>query len=156
MKSKQTCLVVLELQIASSSIDIPVKGFFETCVKHALSTFRKRGELTIRLVDRDEASALNQRWRGINEATNVLSFPATDVEHAAPDLLGDLVLCIPVLEAEARAQGKSLETHAAHVVVHGVLHLLGFDHEQESQAQEMEDMERAVLAKMGYPDPYAA
>ncbi len=156
MISEQPCLVLLELQIASSSIDVPTKNFFETCVAHTLSAYRKRGELTIRLVDRDEACDLNRRWRGKNAATNVLSFPAKDVEHAAPDLLGDLALCVPVVHAEAQARGISPEAHWAHLVVHGVLHLLGFDHEEESKAQEMEDVERAVLSEMGYVDPYAA
>ena len=156
MKSKQPCLVFLELQIASSCVDIPTKEFFKTCVEHALSVYRDQAELTIRLVDREEACALNRRWRGNNVATNVLSFPVQDVDHAAPDLLGDLALCVPVVQAEAQAQGKSPQAHWAHLVVHGVLHLLGLDHEQESQAQEMEDVERAVLTEMGYPDPYVA
>ena len=156
MKSKQPCLVFLELQIASSSTDIPTEEFFKACVEHALSAYRNEAELTIRLVDREEACALNRRWGGHDVATNVLSFPVEDIDHAAPDLLGDVVLCAPLVQAEAQAQGKSPEAHWAHLVVHGVLHLLGFGHEQASQAQEMEDVERAVLAEMGYPDPYVA
>lgn len=149
-------MVFLDLQIASSSVDLPTKDFFKTCVEHALSAYRSEAELTIRLIDRKEACALNLRWRGNDVATNVLSFPVQNVDHAAPDLIGDVVLCVPVIEAEAQAQGKSPQAHWAHVVVHGVLHLLGFDHEQDSQAQEMEDVERAILAEMGYPAPYVA
>ena len=119
-----------------------------------------RGELTVRIVDEAESAELNSRYRGKKGATNVLSFPA---ETAAPpagtavDLLpfGDVVICAVVVEREARAQGKLLAAHWAHMVVHGALHLQGYDHEKPRDAAAMEARERALLAKLGFPDPYS-
>jgi probable rRNA maturation factor len=107
-------------------------------------------ELTLRFVGRKEGRALNAAWRGRDYATNVLSFPY----ETEPVLMGDLVLCWPVVKQEAADQGKSVEAHAAHLVVHGLLHLCGHDHENEAQAEEMERIEQDVMAKLGYPDPY--
>jgi probable rRNA maturation factor len=107
--------------------------------------------LTLRFVDSDEGRALNLSWRGRDYATNVLSFPY----ETEPVLMGDLVLCWPVVQKEAAEQGKSVEAHAAHMVVHGLLHLCGHDHEEDAQAEEMEAIEREVLARLGYADPYA-
>ncbi|WP_407276645.1 rRNA maturation RNase YbeY [Halothiobacillus sp. DCM-1] len=110
-----------------------------------------------RFVDAAEGQALNQQYRHKNYATNVLSFP---FDTPLPDesdqerYLGDLVLCQPVLVEEARAQGKSLTAHTAHLIVHGVLHLLGFDHETPAQAEEMEGLEIQVLAQLGFENPY--
>lgn len=112
-------------------------------------------ELTVRIVDAAEGQALNRQWRGRDYATNVLSFPAElpDGLLSLP-LIGDLVLCRPVVEAEARAQGKALGDHYAHLVVHGVLHLLGHDHEAPAEAEAMEALERLILAQLGVADPY--
>lgn len=111
------------------------------------------GAITIRFVDRAEGQSLNQSWRGKDYATNVLSFPY----ETRPVLMGDLVLCWPVVLEEAAAQGKSIEAHTAHLVVHGILHLCGFDHELgEAEAAEMEALEQEIMAGLGYPDPYAA
>jgi probable rRNA maturation factor len=106
--------------------------------------------LTIRFVDAEEGRSLNAKWRGRDYPTNVLSFPYETV----PALMGDLVLCWPVVVEEARQQRKTIEAHAAHLVVHGVLHLCGHDHENDEQAEEMEAVERDVMARLGYPDPY--
>ena len=112
------------------------------------------GALTLRLVDRAEGADLNATWRGASGPTNVLSFPL-DAPPGAPErLLGDIVLCAPVVEAEATAQGKPLAAHWAHMVVHGVLHLLGHDHVEEAAAARMERLEIALLGQLGYPDPY--
>jgi probable rRNA maturation factor len=112
----------------------------------------RRGELGIRVVGSHESRALNARWRGRAKPTNVLSFPA------APELgggqLGDLVVCAPVVAREAREQGKPLAAHWAHMIVHGTLHLLGFDHERAADARRMEGRERALLARLGVEDPY--
>jgi probable rRNA maturation factor len=112
----------------------------------------RSGELGIRIVGARESRALNERWRGRPSPTNVLSFPA------APSLrggqLGDIVVCAPVVAREARAQGKPLAAHWAHMVVHGVLHLLGFDHVRNKDAKRMEVRERALLARLGVADPY--
>jgi probable rRNA maturation factor len=112
----------------------------------------RRGALGIRVVDSRESRALNGRWRGRDKPTNVLSFPAS------PELrgreLGDLVVCAPVVAREAREQGKRLAAHWAHMVVHGTLHLLGYDHARAADAKRMEGRERALLARLGFADPY--
>ena len=111
-------------------------------------------EVVIRLVGADESQALNRDYRGKDRPTNVLSFPF-DVPPGVPcDHLGDLVICAPVVQAEATEQGKSPDSHWAHMVVHGMLHLQGFDHMDEAEAEEMEGIEREILARLGYPDPY--
>lgn len=109
----------------------------------------QRGELTIRVVGGRESRALNRRFRGKDKPTNVLSFP-----YAEPGVLGDVVLCAPVVNREAREQGKSPAAHWAHMVVHGVLHLRGFDHIRHAEARVMESRERAILARLSFPDPY--
>ena len=112
----------------------------------------RQGQLGIRVVDSRESRALNERWRGRAKPTNVLSFPASP-EHAGRQI-GDLVICAPVVAREAREQGKSLASHWAHMIVHGTLHLLGFDHERAVDAKRMEGRERALLARIGIADPY--
>lgn len=107
-------------------------------------------EVTVRFVGEDEGRALNARYRGKDRATNVLSFPYA----RAPRLAGDLVLCVPVVLREAAQQGKAVPAHFAHLVVHGMLHLQGYDHEKAAEARAMEQKEREILARLGYPDPY--
>jgi probable rRNA maturation factor len=118
-----------------------------------------RGELTVRVVDASEIAALNARYRGKKGPTNVLSFSATaeSPQAAADELLpfGDVVICAEVVEREAREQGKPLAAHWAHMVVHGTLHLQGYDHENAREAAVMEARERALLARLGFPDPYS-
>jgi probable rRNA maturation factor len=117
-----------------------------------LAAGRRHGELGIRVVGARESRALNARWRGRDAPTNVLSFAA------APGLrgrqIGDLVVCAPVVAREAREQGKPVAAHWAHMVVHGTLHLVGFDHERKTDARLMESRERALLARLGIADPY--
>jgi len=117
-----------------------------------LAAGNRGGELGIRVVGSRESRALNERWRGRAKPTNVLSFPAS------PGLggrqIGDLVVCAPVVAREAREQGKPLAWHWAHMIVHGTLHLLGFDHERAADAKHMEARERALLARIGVADPY--
>jgi probable rRNA maturation factor len=112
----------------------------------------RRGELGIRVVGSRESRLLNERWRGRAKPTNVLSFAAS------PGLggrqIGDLVVCAPIVAREAREQGKPLASHWAHMIVHGTLHLLGFDHERAADAKRMESRERALLARIGITDPY--
>ena len=129
-----------------------------------------RGELTVRLVDEHESAALNERYRGCAGPTNVLAFPgeagfpagggfpAATEDFGAPELppIGDLVVCAPVVEREARQQGKALEAHWAHILMHGTLHLLGYDHGDEETARRMEDRERELLGGFGFGDPYAS
>lgn len=110
-------------------------------------------ELALRLVDADEAHELNNQFRGRDYATNVLTFEyGIDPDGIAR---GDIILCVPVLRREAQEQHKTLQQHAAHLVIHGVLHALGYDHENEDDAVHMEAIETALLAGLGFPDPYA-
>jgi probable rRNA maturation factor len=108
--------------------------------------------VTVRFVAADEGRQLNRNYRGNDHATNVLSFPYESGAYVS----GDLVLCLPVVEGEAMAQGKSLEAHFAHMIVHGMLHLQGYDHETgNDDAERMEAIEQEILGALGYPDPYA-
>jgi probable rRNA maturation factor len=109
-------------------------------------------ELTIRFVDADEGRTLNRTYRGKDYATNVLTFAYA--ESADDPVSGDLILCCPVIEREADEQRKVLEAHYAHLIVHGVLHAQGYDHDNDADAHEMETIETDVLARLGYPDPY--
>ncbi len=115
--------------------------------------------ITVRIVDEDEGRELNRDYRGKDYATNVLTFAYDEGEDMPlPEglpLMGDLVLCRQVVEREAAEQGKALDAHYAHLSVHGMLHLQGFDHEVDAEAEEMEAREREILATLGYPDPYA-
>jgi len=112
-------------------------------------------ELSIRLIDREEMTILNKNYRGKSGPTNVLSFPADLPAELNLPLLGDIVICAPVVLEEARLQGKDSTAHWAHMAVHGTLHLLGFDHVVDADAHIMETVETAVLATLGYPCPYA-
>ena len=114
-------------------------------------------ELTIRFVDADEGRVLNRDYRAKDYATNVLTFAYNEGEELADDepTRADIILCTDVLEKEALEQKKSVEEHTAHLVVHGVLHAQGYDHEDDEEASEMEQLERDVLFALGYPDPYA-
>jgi len=116
--------------------------------------------VTIRIVGAAESRRLNRTWRGKDKPTNVLSFPALSGEIGdaleLPVLLGDLAICSPIVAREAREQGKSARAHWAHMVVHGLLHLLGYDHERERDAAVMESREARILAQLGFDDPYAS
>ncbi|HSH55176.1 MAG TPA: rRNA maturation RNase YbeY [Methylotenera sp.] len=135
------------IQIASQLANIPSRTLFRKWVK---ATIRVDTEVTIRIVDADEGRELNSMYRGKDYATNVLTFPLTEEPH----LMGDIIICAPVVEAEAQSQNKTLEAHYAHLTVHGILHLHGYDHETEAQAELMEGLETAIVTKLGYPSPY--
>lgn len=111
------------------------------------------GDVTIRIVGRKESHALNKRYRGKDKPTNVLSFHGETDTPALP-VLGDLVICAPVVAQEAREQKKTARAHWAHMVVHGCLHLLGYDHEKDREANRMEAQERQIMKTLGFPDPY--
>ena len=138
---------------------IPAAVSFRKWVAAALNGRIRNADLAIRIVDSKEGRALNLHYRGKDYPTNVLSFPAELPEGLPKDiklpLLGDLVICAPVVEREAREQGKSLAAHYAHLTVHGCLHLLGWDHEDSVEAEAMEQLEREILAELGIPDPYS-
>ena len=139
--------IQLSMQIASELANLPTKAQFKKWAKAAL---RVDTEVTIRIVDAQEALALNSTYRDKDYATNVLTFPLTEMPH----LMGDIIICAPVVVAEAAAQNKSLEAHFSHLTVHGVLHLHGYDHETEPQAELMESLEITILQKLGYANPY--
>jgi len=138
---------------------LPAAASFRKWVATALAGRIREADLAIRLVDAKEGQALNHHYRGQDYATNVLSFPA-ELPEGLPKgvkfpLLGDLVICAPVVAREATEQGKPLRAHYAHLTVHGVLHLLGWDHEDDREAEAMEQLEREILADLGIADPYA-
>lgn len=149
-------MLELDLQVATQAADLPSEAQFRSWCEAALRQRTADSELTIRLVDEAEGLELNHTYRQRDYATNVLSFPA-DVPDGMLDipLLGDLVICVPVLEREALEQEKTPEAHWAHLVIHGCLHLLGYDHIDDAEAEEMEALERTLLAELGHPDPYA-
>ena len=133
---------------------IPAAVSFRRWAAAACNGRIRRADLAIRLVDAKVGRSLNRHYRGKDYATNVLSFPAELPEGVKLPLLGDLVICAPVVAREAREQGKTLAAHYAHLTIHGVLHLLGLDHEDEREAEAMERIEREILAGLGYGDPY--
>ncbi|HET19314.1 MAG TPA: rRNA maturation RNase YbeY [Chromatiales bacterium] len=131
---------------------LPDEAAFTRWVKAALGE-RSTG-LTLRLTDAGEMADLNQQYRGKAYATNVLSFPLEFPMDTGIPYIGDIVICPEVVAREAAEQHKPLEAHYAHLTVHGVLHLLGYDHETDDEALEMETLETQMLARLGYPDPY--
>ena len=153
--------VELELQIATNAKTLPHPSQFKEWVGVVLSdqiTHLENlndVELTIRIVDEDEMVDLNYRYRHKNGSTNVLSFPVeVDVDFNYY-VLGDIVICAAVVELEAKQQNKELLSHWAHMVVHGILHLLGFDHENEVEAHKMENIEISLMKKLGFSSPYS-
>jgi probable rRNA maturation factor len=135
---------------------LPAPVSFKRWAEAALfaARHRKPAELSIRLVNAREGRALNRHYRDRDYATNVLSFPVELPPGIASPLLGDLAICAPVVAREAREQGKVLRDHYAHLTVHGVLHLLGFDHQEDTEAARMEKLETCILARLGILDPY--
>lgn len=144
---------------AAPRAGVPSAVSFRRWVAQALHGRIREADLAIRIVDADEGRALNRHYRGKDYATNVLSFPADTSDITLPEgvrlpLLGDIVLCAPVVAREAAEQGKAVKAHYAHLTVHGVLHLLGWDHQNDVEAQAMEQLEREILAGLGIDDPY--
>lgn len=152
----------LDLQVVVD-VELPTREQFETWLEAALSGEwagkREQAELTIRIVDEDEMINLNRDYRHRDKVTNVLSFPfemPEGVEDSeAGGLLGDIVICADVVKKEAQEQGKPIEAHWAHMVTHGSLHLLGYDHIEATEADEMEALEAQILGAQGYANPYA-
>ena len=148
----------LAVSYATARGGVPASTSFRRWVAAALHGRSGEAELSIRIVGEDEGRALNRDYRGKDYATNVLSFPA-ELPEGLPRgvklaVLGDLVICAPVVAREAAAQGKRLNDHYAHLTVHGTLHLLGWDHETDADAEAMEALERRILAGLGVADPY--
>lgn len=135
---------------------IPAAISFRRWAAAALDGRIREADLAIRVVDDREGRSLNRHYRGKDYPTNVLSFPADLPEGVKLPLLGDLVICAPVVAREAAEQNKKLNAHYAHLTVHGILHLLGWDHEDDREAECMEQLEREILATLGIADPYLA
>jgi probable rRNA maturation factor len=147
-------VISVEVEDGSWTHDLPdVEALVQRAAEAALAQQEGGGEadIAVLLADDDTVADLNTRFRGQAKPTNVLSFPAA--ESARPHL-GDIALAHGVCAGEATAQGKSLSDHLAHLIVHGVLHLLGYDHEADAEAEDMEGLERDILARLGVPDPY--
>lgn len=147
-------MIDLDLQIASDAPGLPAAGDFRRWVDAALSGRRDEAELTIRVVDEPESAELNGTYRHKQGPTNVLSFPFEAPPGVELPLLGDIVICAPVVAREAAEQGKTAAAHWAHMTVHGCLHLLGYDHIEPEEAEIMETLEKDVLSALGYADPY--
>jgi probable rRNA maturation factor len=163
--SEQTMSAILDLQLASDSADIPKQEDIQKWLDSVLSYQQlSEKEVTVRIVDDAEIQQLNLQYRGKDKTTNVLSFPFEMPEFALPagahidesmsDFLGDIVICAPVVKQESIQQNKRLSHHWAHILIHGTLHLIGYDHIEEQEAEEMEGIEIVILQKLAIDDPY--
>jgi len=144
----------LEFQIVSESQKIPAQEKFKKWIDAILQDDAEDSEIVIRIVDEQEMILFNEQYRGKNGSTNVLSFPFEAPDGVDSDLLGDLLVCAPVVEKESKQQEKLLEHHWAHMIVHGVLHLIGYDHINDAEAEEMEALEIKILRSIKIDDPY--
>jgi probable rRNA maturation factor len=158
---QSACSILLDLQVATDAPALPPADDFQRWALAALQEagFQSAAEITVRVVDADESQALNRDYRHQDKPTNVLSFPNELPDFLREQLpalpLGDLVICAPVMAQEAAQHGKREADYWAHLTVHGVLHLLGFDHIEDAEAEIMEGHEVAILRALGMADPYA-
>lgn len=146
--------IKIEIQYATEINDLPEEGLIKKWVNSSLNGYIENAELTIRIVDKAEGAQLNEKWRNAQGPTNVLSFLYSDLNETTKSIQGDIVICAPVILREAAEQKKSVDAHWAHIIVHGILHLLGYDHDNENDANEMESLETSILGKLKIPDPY--
>ena len=160
-----TVSVAIDIQVASSVDSVPdekaIQCWLEDVINNVGGNSGSIREISVRIVDEEEGHALNKQYRAQDKATNVLSFPAvgpseSELPAELSHSLGDIVICGPVVEREAAEQNKEIGSHWAHLLVHGGLHLLGYDHETDNDAAEMEELETRILAARGIDDPYAA
>jgi len=154
-------VIDVDLQVALESPEqntVPSEDALQTWVEAAIGKLKPDAELSIRIVEASESQSLNHQYRGKDKPTNVLSFPFEIPEELAGleeiSLIGDLVVCHDIVISEAEQQGKPLEHHYAHMIIHGCLHLLGFDHINEDEATEMESLEIDILSHLNIPNPY--
>ncbi|MFL0804143.1 MAG: rRNA maturation RNase YbeY [Agarilytica sp.] len=149
-------MINADIQLASDCTDTPNESDIILWVESSLKAVNITDDkdISVRIIDEDESRQLNRQYRNIDKSTNVLSFPCDLPEEVDIPLLGDLAICSPVVAREAKEQGKALESHWAHMVVHGTLHLLGFDHIEDSEAEHMESIETSILTSLGYAAPY--
>lgn len=145
----------VDIETNTSSKQLPPIATLESWIKTVLKSQQlDEAEVSVYIVDEAESQELNSQYRGKDKPTNVLSFPADIPEEVGTPLLGDLVVCAPVVEREAQEQGKTLEAHWAHMLVHGSLHLLGYDHIEDDEADVMEALETEIITGLGFPAPY--
>ncbi len=146
--------LMIDIQNPSGFNSLPENELILEWAQQALDEKHKEAKITIRIVDENEGQELNKAWRKKDSATNVLSFPIGEPIEQVPNLLGDIVICAPIVEREAKEQGKDIEAHWAHLIIHGILHLQGYDHESEEEANAMEIKEIRILENSGYANPY--
>jgi len=146
--------LTIDIQKACAAEDSPDEDSIKRWLGAAIRDERDECELSIRIVDEQESADFNQRYRGKSGATNVLSFPFDAVTPEPLPILGDLVICAPVVIREASEQQKTVDAHWAHIVIHGVLHLLGYDHIEDQDAEQMEGLETEIMLKLDFPVPY--
>ncbi|MBL4826953.1 MAG: rRNA maturation RNase YbeY [Spongiibacteraceae bacterium] len=146
----------LDIQIADDDSDHPPPAEFERWIKAAIGDRLSEAQLSLRIVTKQEITTLNATYRGQTKTTNVLSFPAQLPDYIPVPLLGDLVICSAVVENEAKEQNKSSPSHWAHMVIHGTLHLLGYDHIDEGDAEIMENLEIDILNSLDIANPYSS
>lgn len=151
-----TAIATIDLQLATEHEHCPTLSQLSRWVDATLAAAEAipTSELTVRIVDKEESRSLNHQYRGFDKPTNVLSFPFDAPPGIELNLLGDLVICAPIVEKEALEQAKSQISHWAHLVIHGTLHLLGYDHLEDNEAEEMESLEKIIMGSLDYPDPY--
>lgn len=145
----------VSVQRLCAAPDVPAAAEMRRWARAALPRGTTRAELTLRITDEAEMRLLNRRWRGIDRPTNVLSFPLGAPGAAAALIpVGDVVLCAPLIRREAVAAGKSPAAHWAHIIIHGILHVMGYDHAEDEAAKAMQEKETAILNRLGFPGPY--
>jgi probable rRNA maturation factor len=144
----------VDIQVACTSEEPPDEDSIRRWVDAAIRDERESTELSVRIVEKEESQSLNQQYRGAKGATNILSFPFEAPTPEPLPLIGDLVICAPVVVDEAKQQQKPPEAHWAHMIIHGVLHLLGYDHHNEHEAYIMESLETEILQGLGFAPPY--
>lgn len=146
--------IEVDIQYATDFMNCPDAAMIQQWVKAALANTKQSHSLSLKIIDEDEMKMLNYYYRQKQKPTNVLSFPCQLPIEVRGDMLGDIAICAPVVNQEAIQQNKPLQAHFAHMVVHGVLHLLGFDHENDQDASKMESLEVTILESLGFKDPY--
>lgn len=151
----RTVALAVDVQLATKGGRLPARQQLVRWARAAWRDLARDAEVVVRVTDEAESRRLNHDYRGKDGPTNVLSFPFEPPPGVNLQHLGDLVICAPVVEREAQEQGKAAEAHWAHMLVHGMLHLQGFDHETDADAAEMEALETEILTGLGYPAPYA-
>lgn len=144
----------VDIQNASEQMNLPTSSELEGFAKAVFAKHLSAAEVTIRIVDEDESAKLNQTFRNKPGPTNVLAFPLPESKQFGLELLGDIVICAPLVVKEAQAQGVTEKAHWAHLVIHGILHLLGFDHIKDDDAERMEAEEITILKELGFANPY--